>query len=117
MSDDIQLLQNAMGLMRSISMDERTALIQRGHHNAQLQALAVAAVHAVLGDDANALRTLLDTAFCLGARSQGGCSALDATRAALTRRIAEREALRAIVAAGVAGRWDQGAAERALGEM
>lgn len=67
--DDGQLLRNAMGLMESISTDERRATIQQRHHNEHLQALSLAAFHAVLACDPNALRTMLDTAFCLGVRA------------------------------------------------
>lgn len=65
----IQLLQNALGLMRSISMSERTELIQQRQHNDHLQALALAAHVAATQGDTNALRTAIDTAFCLGVRA------------------------------------------------
>ena len=69
MSDDTQLLRDARGLIRSITMDERRTAIQDTRHNAQLQALSLAAHYAVLAQDTNALRTALDTAFCLGVRA------------------------------------------------
>ena len=59
----------ALALMRSISQDERSARILHAHHNDHLTALSVAAHLAVVEGDLNALRTMIDTAFCLGARA------------------------------------------------
>ena len=64
----IQALREAKALMASLSAEERTQIIQYGHNNRHLIALAVAALAAAKTEDANFLRVVVDTAFCLGVK-------------------------------------------------
>lgn len=67
---DEEWLRMALGLMESVSREERTELIQHGHVNDQLTALAVMAHCSVLASNPNGLRLVIDTAFCLGAKAE-----------------------------------------------
>ena len=67
--NDIDWLRVAIGLMRSVTSEERSNQIY-GKYNDQLTALAVAIYNAAQVGDPNAIRTVLDTAFCLGIRSE-----------------------------------------------